>query len=368
MRAFATVLAIPLAWAVCFATFAAVGMDALVAEGRGQDRRCADDAAGRDRAAVDHRDRAENADADGDARRRRRRRLHRTDGELSRRPSRGRRAWRRPYLPASADTGPHTAAATSTHEHNGGEQRTPGTRRAVGPSDRLRAGDLAPSARRRRSRDGEPGSCRRRERRRGRGGQSGGWKPPKGFEQSTGGPGGAGLRNPSWQEIKDHVPVELAAAGARRSATTRGDVAGAMRALSPDAQRGVLALMETKSGQIRGEMAYQAARSDLGDADRDAFRTLAAASPEVRVQGIGDFVDGAPVEPVAPLRRHRRPHAILGGRRRRRPRPCLTAGRWGRPPSRDRRLRRSAARRTPRAAPRRRPDAATTRSPTRRSP
>src|SRR3954452_8957924 len=35
MRAFAVVLAIPVAWALCFATFAAVGMDALVLKGAG---------------------------------------------------------------------------------------------------------------------------------------------------------------------------------------------------------------------------------------------------------------------------------------------------------------------------------------------
>ena len=36
MRMFAVVLAIPLAWAVCFATFAAVGVDALALKGAGK--------------------------------------------------------------------------------------------------------------------------------------------------------------------------------------------------------------------------------------------------------------------------------------------------------------------------------------------
>jgi hypothetical protein len=36
MRMFATVLAIPLAWAVCFATFAAIGVDALALKGAGK--------------------------------------------------------------------------------------------------------------------------------------------------------------------------------------------------------------------------------------------------------------------------------------------------------------------------------------------
>jgi hypothetical protein len=102
------------------------------------------------------------------------------------------------------------------------------------------------------------------------------------------------LRNPSWHEIKDHVPIELAAAAARQFSTTRGDVARAMRVLPPEAQRGVISLMEGRGGQIRGQMAHQAARGDLDHAEREAFRTLAAATPEVRVAGIGDFVDSTP--------------------------------------------------------------------------
>ena len=123
-----------------------------------------------------------------------------------------------------------------------------------------------------------------------------GWTPPEGFEQAAHAHGvgapGTGLRNPSWREIKDHVPVELAAAAARERSTTRGDVARAIRSLSPEARQGVMSLMESNGGQIRGQMAHQAARGDLTDTERDAFRTLAAASPEVRTQGIGDF-DGA---------------------------------------------------------------------------
>jgi hypothetical protein len=56
--------------------------------------------------------------------------------------------------------------------------------------------------------------------------------------------------------------------------------------------------MERNSGQIRGEMAHQAARSDLSDDERDAFRTLAAASVEVRSDGIaalGASEVGAPL-------------------------------------------------------------------------
>ncbi len=66
-----------------------------------------------------------------------------------------------------------------------------------------------------------------------------------------------------------------------------------MRDLAPrDAAGACSALAEAKEGRIGGEMVHQAARSDLGERERDAFRTLAAATPEVRTQGIGDFFAG----------------------------------------------------------------------------
>ena len=107
------------------------------------------------------------------------------------------------------------------------------------------------------------------------------------------------LRSPSWQEIEDRVPVEQATAARPRASTTPADVAGAMRALRPDARQGVIELMERKDGQIRGEMTHQAARGDLNDIERDAFRTLAAATPAVRAQGIANFLARPPADQPA---------------------------------------------------------------------
>jgi hypothetical protein len=110
---------------------------------------------------------------------------------------------------------------------------------------------------------------------------------------------GRGLRNPSWHEIRNHVPAELTAAARRSADTTRADVAGAMGALAPAARQGVIDLMNSHGGQIRGQMAHQAARGELEASEREAFRTLAAASSEVRAHGISDFAEGAGAEPVA---------------------------------------------------------------------
>jgi len=62
-----------------------------------------------------------------------------------------------------------------------------------------------------------------------------------------------------------------------------------MRELGPETQLALQRLAEAKKGRIGGEMIHQAARADLGERERDAFRTLAAASPQIRTQGISDF-------------------------------------------------------------------------------
>jgi hypothetical protein len=72
-----------------------------------------------------------------------------------------------------------------------------------------------------------------------------------------------------------------------------------MGALSPEARQGVIGLMESRGGQIREEMAHQAARAELDDRQRDAFRTLAGARPEIRAQGISDYMGDSGSEQVA---------------------------------------------------------------------
>jgi hypothetical protein len=295
MRAFATVLAIPLLWAVCFATFAAVGIDALSLKGAGK----VVDALVMPLVAlallwltvVAPRTLARmamfGAQGSGFA---------------------GRTASYLVARRADAAVAQKIPAAFGGRAggHGFGAAGEPAT---AGPAQGARSGRLAGAA-----------STVFGRQRSGAGRQSGGapttgaanpageppppqgrWTPPEGFDRAAAAPGapGAGLRNPSWREIKDHVPVELAAAAARERATTRGDVARAMASLSPRARQGVVGLMESKGGQIRGQMAHQAARGDVTESERDAFRTLAAAGPEVRAQGIGDFL-GAGERPAGP--------------------------------------------------------------------
>ena len=75
-------------------------------------------------------------------------------------------------------------------------------------------------------------------------------------QQATASPG-RGLREPSWAEIRAHVPAELTTAAQRTATTTRADVAGAMHALTPAARQGVIGLRNLPSGEIRGRMAQE---------------------------------------------------------------------------------------------------------------
>jgi len=100
----------------------------------------------------------------------------------------------------------------------------------------------------------------------------------------------SGLPPASWKEIQDRVPAETERAQARRESTTRQDVASAMRDLRPDVQRAIHSLSTAKEGRITGEMVHQASRSGLSADEQAAFRTLAAATPEVRMQGLSDVL------------------------------------------------------------------------------
>jgi hypothetical protein len=100
----------------------------------------------------------------------------------------------------------------------------------------------------------------------------------------------SGLQAPAWEEIADRVPVELAAARAGQATTSSRHVAAAVAALDPDARREVIDLIAAEGGQVRGEMAQQAARSELDDGQRDAFRVLAAATPATTVRGAQDWL------------------------------------------------------------------------------
>src|SRR4051794_29447906 len=293
MRAFATVLAIPLVWAVCFATFAAVGADALALKGAGS----VVDALIQPLVAVAllwlivsvpktlGRMAMFGALGGGGF-------VGRTASYLA-----ARRADAALAQLVPAQLGGHKSDR-GAHSPSSGEgagsvgPREPGRHRdtAAGPAHRPQPVGAAAAA--------SPSASGI-----GAGHPQDSWTPPREFESSdtrVGADAAGGLRSPSWQEIKDHVPVELAAAAARQASTGRGDVAAAMRSLPPDARAGVIALMDAKGGQIRGQMTHQAARGDLTDGQREAFRTLAAARPETRAQGIREFLDAQPIAPSTP--------------------------------------------------------------------
>ena len=65
-----------------------------------------------------------------------------------------------------------------------------------------------------------------------------------------------------------------------------------MRALSPAARQGVADLIEAKGGQIRGQMAHQAARNDVSDASATRSARSPPRRPGTRIEGIDVFRGG----------------------------------------------------------------------------
>jgi hypothetical protein len=302
MRAFAVVLAIPVAWALCFATFAAVGVDALALKGAGSladtlimplvalallwvmlalprtlarlallggfarggfgSRMASYVAARRADAAIGHA----------------------IPGSLGggRAPSSG--------APAS----PQADRGGAQGQQRGGAAAAgiAAAAAAAGPAGAATAGARAgasASAGKAGAGAAAPGAPKRVPAIRPSATTAASPQPPRSSAPAAGSPG---LRAPSWQEIRARVPAEAEAAAARRDCTTRADVAAAMRALSPETQHALQRLADAKKGRIGGEMVHQAARADIGERERDAFRTLAAATPQVRTQGIDDFFGG----------------------------------------------------------------------------
>jgi len=127
-----------------------------------------------------------------------------------------------------------------------------------------------------------------------RGGSAGTGTPQRPADAATG-TARRGLVMPPWSEIADRVPLELDAAEAAQATTTAADVQRALGALPGPARRAVAEEMERKEGRIR-EMAQQAACTELSEPQRDAFRVLAAATPEVRAEGLRAFDAAAAAE------------------------------------------------------------------------
>jgi hypothetical protein len=295
MRAFATVLAIPLAWAVSFATFAAVGVDALSLKGAGS----ALDALVMPLVALAllwitvvlpkmlaRMAMAGALNGGGVGRTASYLVGRRADAALAQAVPAGLGGRRGGTSPEPSSSSPaHSGVRRAAVAAAGAAAGGPAGASAAGAAGGGGAGAGAAGA----AGHGTGGPAAATTR-------GGSWKPPAGFPQSA---SGGGLRTPAWQEVKDHVRVELAAAEQRQGATGPTDVADAMEALRPEARKAVMDLMDSRGGEIRGRMAHHAARGDLSDSEREAFRTLAAATPAIRAQGIEAFLGGAPTDQPA---------------------------------------------------------------------
>ena len=110
-----------------------------------------------------------------------------------------------------------------------------------------------------------------------------------------------GLQRPSWRQ--DHFDAEMLEASLReqRQPVSAEQARQALDALPASTQGAVESLVADHGPRARQHLAYQA----LGEwtpEEREAIRTLAAASPEVRAQA---FSDGGGVDGW--IRRERRP-------------------------------------------------------------
>ena len=110
--------------------------------------------------------------------------------------------------------------------------------------------------------------------------------PPLAGREGAVGAGG-GLQRPSWRQ-EDFDAEMLEASLREQHQPVSAEQAGQARdALSPATQGAVGALIADQGPRARQHLAYQA----LGEwtpQEREAIRTLAAASPEVRAQAFGD--------------------------------------------------------------------------------
>ena len=75
-----------------------------------------------------------------------------------------------------------------------------------------------------------------------------------------------------------------------------------MQSLPADTQRGIGQLVSEHGAGAREHLAYQAL-GDWSPQEREALRTLAAASPEIRAQALSDTADTGPPRPPRPDRR-----------------------------------------------------------------
>jgi hypothetical protein len=98
------------------------------------------------------------------------------------------------------------------------------------------------------------------------------------------------LQTPSFREHDFANETFEARFRERTSPVSAEQANAALQTLPADTQRGVGQLVSEHGAGAREHLAYQAL-GDWSPREREALRTLAAASPEIRAQALGDIAD-----------------------------------------------------------------------------
>jgi len=115
--------------------------------------------------------------------------------------------------------------------------------------------------------------------------------PPTAQANAAGHAGGGGLQTPSFRE-QDFANESFEARFRERTSPVSAEQAtAALHALPADTQRGIGQLVSEHGAGAREHLAYQAMGEWSSD-EREALRTLAAASPEIRAQALGNTETG----------------------------------------------------------------------------
>ncbi len=114
--------------------------------------------------------------------------------------------------------------------------------------------------------------------------------PPTAQANAAGHAGGGGLQTPSFREQDFANETFEARFRERTSPVSAEQATAALQALPADTQRGIGQLVSEHGAGAREHLAYQAMGEWSAD-EREALRTLAAASPEIRAQALGNTAE-----------------------------------------------------------------------------
>jgi hypothetical protein len=114
--------------------------------------------------------------------------------------------------------------------------------------------------------------------------------PPTAQANAAGHAGHGGLQTPSFRE-QDFANETFEARFRERTSPVSAEQAGAaLQALPAETQRGIGQLVSEHGAGAREHLAYQAL-GEWSSGEREALRTLAAASPEIRAQALSETAD-----------------------------------------------------------------------------